>query len=151
MTKLSIVEFAEKILEVMPIIMRELITKQQDELLKGKITPVQFVILGFLGKRSESKMKDLAHFMDVSTAAMTGIVGRLFRDGCVTRVYDPKDRRVIKIKLTTKGSDILKRINQQRKAMIIEVFSQISHEQRQEYLRILMRIQDTLIKSDKNN
>ena len=44
-------------------------------------------------------MTDLARFMTVSAAAMTGIMDRLVRDGYAARGYDTKDRRIIKAKL----------------------------------------------------
>ncbi|RKY33069.1 MAG: hypothetical protein DRP74_00760 [Candidatus Omnitrophota bacterium] len=151
MPSLTLEEFSGQILEIMPVIMRELITKQQDELLKGKITPAQFVILNFLSKKGESKMKNLAVLLNVTTAAMTGIVDKLFKSGYVKRVYDPKDRRVIKISLTNKGRDLTNKINQQRKTMIIKIFSQLSRQEREDYLKILMRIRHILVQSDKNS
>jgi DNA-binding MarR family transcriptional regulator len=89
-------------------------------------------------------MTDMAHFMHVTTAAMTGIVDRLVRDDYVTRVYDPRDRRVIKIELTSHGNKLVRKINEQRRSMIIKIFGSISEADRQDYLRILMQIRDVL-------
>lgn len=146
MLSLSLSEFADKINEIMPAVVREMSRRQTNELFRGKITLVQFVILEFLFKKTESKMKDLAQFMGVTTANMTGVVDRLIREGYVLRTYEPKDRRVIKIKLTNRGARLVKKINQQRRQMIIEIFGKLSKEERQDYLRILTHIRDILIK-----
>jgi DNA-binding MarR family transcriptional regulator len=132
--------------EVMPGIIQGFARRQTDELYKGKITLPQFLILDFLSQQGESKMTALAHFMHVTTAAMTGIVDRLVGYGYVVRVYEPEDRRIIKIKLTPRGNELVRKINAQRRRMVIKIFGSISEADRQDYLRILMQIHNILIK-----
>jgi len=133
-------EFADKLNQIMPVIMIEFIRRNADELSRGKITPPQLLTLSFLNEKGESRMTDLARFMKVSTAAMTGVVERLVRDAYALRVFDPQDRRIIKIRLTSKGSELIKKINQQKRRMFIDIFSQISPTERKHYLSILEKI-----------
>ena len=144
MRELSLSEFADRLNEIMPVVIKEFSRHQVNELYRGKITLPQFLILNFLSQQNESRMTDLAHFMHVTTAAMTGIVDRLVRDNYALRAYDPKDRRIIKINLTPKGSLLVKKINQQRRRMIINIFGRISENDRRDYLRILRQIKDIL-------
>ena len=146
---LSLSEFADKLNRIMPVMMKEFARRNANELSKGKITLPQLFTLGFLNEKGESRMTDLAHFMKVTTAAMTGVVDRLVRDAYALRVFDPQDRRIIKVKLTSKGAEVIKRINQQKRNMIIHVFGKISYSEREDYLRILTRIQDVLTKENK--
>ena len=146
MAELTLFEFADKMNQVMPVIIKEFARRQANELYKGKITLPQFLILDFLHRQDESKMSALAHFMGVTTAAMTGIVDRLVRDGFVVRENQTEDRRIIKIKLTSKGAELVKKVNTQRRQMIIKIFGRISEKDRQEYLRILMQIKEILSK-----
>jgi len=139
-------EFADKLNRIMPVIMIEFLRRNADELSKGKITPPQLLTLSFLNEKGESRMTDLARFMKVTTAAMTGVVDRLVRDAYALRVFDPKDRRIIKVRLTPKGAELIKRINRQKRNMIVNIFGKISDSERQDYLRILTRIQDVLTK-----
>ncbi|MBU1727227.1 MAG: MarR family transcriptional regulator [Candidatus Omnitrophica bacterium] len=145
MSGMTLNEFADKISEVMPVIMKEFARRQENELYKGKITLPQFLILEFLYKDGEIKMTQLAQFMHVSTAAMTGIVDRLVRDHYVARALDSADRRIIKVKLTAKGLELVKRIDTQRRSMIIRIFGKISGIDREDYLRILKHIKDILV------
>lgn len=140
----ALLEFADKMSQMMPIIIKEFAKRQANELYKGKITFPQFVILEFLSSHADSKMTDIAHFMGVSTAAATGIVERLVKYEYVLRGFDPKDRRIIKIKLTARGTELVKKINQQEREMIIKIFGKISETDRQDYLRILTQIKDIL-------
>ncbi|MDP2044477.1 MAG: hypothetical protein Q8K15_04840, partial [Candidatus Omnitrophota bacterium] len=84
----------------------------------------------------------------VTTAASTGIVQRLVLLGHVRREYDQSDRRIIRIKLSTKGTELLKKISQQRTQSVTKIFGQISENDRGEYLRILMQVKDILDKEE---
>lgn len=149
MLKNGLFKFADKINEIMPVIIQGFSRRQSNELYEGKITLVQFLILNFLSRKCESRMTDIARFMQVTTPAMTGIVARLVRDGYAVRIYDPKDRRIIKIRLTAKAGALVKKINQQRRKTIINVFGNISADDRENYLRILMQITDILSKGQR--
>jgi len=142
--KMPIQEFADRINDIMPVMIKEFAKRQVNELSKGKITLPQVLILDFLEKSGEAKMSDLAHFMSVSTAAMTGTIDRLVNYEYVVRELEPKDRRVIKIKITSKGSDIIKKINCQRRQMIIDIFAKVSEHDRSDYLRVLTKIEEAL-------
>lgn len=144
MAEISLSEFADKLNEFMPVVIKEFARRQADELYKGKITLPQFLILEFLNRQGDSKMTTLAHFMDVTTAAMTGIVERLVKNGYALRVHDSQDRRIIKVRLTAKGNALVKKINRQRRQMVIKIFGKISQAEREDYLKILMHIRDIL-------
>ncbi len=147
--KVSLETFADKINDIMPVMIREFAKRQVNELSKGKITLPQLLILGFLEKSKETKMTDLAHFMSVSTAAMTGSIERLVKYGYTVRESEPGDRRVVKIKLTSKGKDIIKKINCQRRQMIIDIFAKVSEHDRSDYLRVLTKIEEMLLEQAK--
>ena len=144
MKPMSLHNFADELNEIMPVLIREFSRRNSNELYKGKITLPQFLVMGFINGRVQAKMTDAARFMSVSTAAMTGIVNRMVRDGLVARLYDLKDRRVINIKLTPKGTALVKKIKEQRRAAIIKVFGMISEKERGDYLKIITRIHSIL-------
>ena len=145
MPDLTLSEFSDKIEEIVPAVMKGFAKMQTNELLKGKITLPQFFILSHLHRHGESKMSELASVMDVTTAAATGIVERLVTSGYVMRLYNPKDRRVINIKLTQKGSNMVQRIGHQRKQVTSEIFGKISKEERGNYLSIMLHVRDVLM------
>lgn len=144
MGDVSMPEFADKLSEMMPVISREFLRHQTAEFYKMKITPPQMIILELLHKLDESKMTDLAHVLNVTTAAMTGIISRLVRDGYAVRVSEPDDRRIIKIRLTAKGANTVKSMTEHRKKMMIKIFGMISQEEREEYLNILSHVYEHL-------
>lgn len=144
MSQLSLAEFADKISEVFPVVIKEFMKRQTNELCRGKITMPQFIILNFLERQGQSRMTDLAKFMGVTTAAMTGLIDRLVRDGYVERIEEPHDRRIIKVRATAKGSALVRKINLQKRQMIIDIFGRLTQRDREEYLRVIMRVRDIL-------
>lgn len=146
---ITITEFADKINDVVPVMIKEFSRRNVAELYKGKITLPQFLILGFLHNNGDSKMCGIAKFMSVTTAAMTGMVDRLEKYGYVKREPEPQDRRIINVSLTQKGLELVRKINRKRRRMIIDVFGKVSEEDRSDYLRVLMKIKDILTKNGK--
>jgi DNA-binding MarR family transcriptional regulator len=128
----------------MPVISREFVKHQVTEFDKLKITMPQFFVLDLVSRQGEAKMSDLAKFINVTTAAMTGIVERLVKSGYAMRVDEPGDRRVIKVKLTAKGAKVIKDMVERRKEIIIKMFGFISQEEREDYLKILTHVHDHL-------
>lgn len=140
MTNTALMEFADKVLEIS----RDFMKYYAEGACRVKLTLSQIAILDILSRDKEAKMSDMARYMGITTAAMTGIIERLVRDGYVARVSDPDDRRVINIKLTGKGISTVKSLLEQKKRMITKVFGVLSEKERDEYLKILTRIQDGL-------
>lgn len=141
----SLAEFADRVGELMPVISREFLRHQSGDFYKIKITLPQFVVLDTLNRYGESRMSDLARYMNVTTAAITGIADRLVRDGYIVRTYDAKDRRIVKVKLTGKGIGAIEKSIEHRKKMMMDMFGVISQREREEYLKILTHIHDHIV------
>lgn len=141
-------QFADKMGEIMPVLMKNFGKCMAGHLQKEKITLPQMMVLHFLETEGLAKMKDLANFMGVKLPAMTGVIERLVRDGYCLRAYDAGDRRIINIKLTPKGEDLVGRINAHKRQALIKVFGRISEADRQDYLRILLQIKEILLKTN---
>lgn len=144
MAVLSIAEFVERLNQLVPVVMREFGRRMVRELYRDEVTFPQFFILEFLHRDGASKMSALAQCAGVSTPAMTGIADRLVKAGYIERNFNPADRRIINVKLTSRGLAFIKRINQQRKETAMKIFGQVSGKDREDYLRVLTRIHEVL-------
>ena len=144
MSELTLPEFADRVTEIMPVISREFYKQGPDGFYRTRITLAQFSVLDTLVREGELRMTDLARLIDVTTAAMTGIVGRLVRDGYAVRISDDGDRRIIKVKPTAKGSKVVKHVVEHRKNIISKIFAVVSQAERENYLNILTTVRDRL-------
>ena len=76
------------------------------------LTTQQWAVLGALSRpQAEGGMKlgDLARYLMVSRQNLSGVIGRLERDGRVASSADPQDRRSRLINLTADGRNVWQR------------------------------------------
>ncbi|MDP3791749.1 MAG: MarR family transcriptional regulator [Candidatus Omnitrophota bacterium] len=144
MTDINLAEFADKVTENMAAIWRDFLKQQTGQFYKVKVTLPQLAIMELIHKSGELNMSDMARSMNVTTAAMTGIVDRLVREGYVARISVPNDRRVIMVKLTAKGDKTIKNVIEHKRQMVIKIFAVLSNTEREDYLKILTRIREGL-------
>lgn len=144
MASLTLEQFADAVSDIMPVLMREFARQGTAGFYKIKVTMPQYVLLRILSDRGESSMSDLASALSVTTAAMTGVVDRLVRDGYVIRASDPGDRRVVRVKLTARGTKVVDAIHDEHKRATMKVFEMLTSEERDVYLDILTKIRDRL-------
>ncbi|MDD5477656.1 MAG: MarR family winged helix-turn-helix transcriptional regulator [Candidatus Omnitrophica bacterium] len=137
---MNIKEFASKVIELSPQIIRGFKQYENNYLTRGEITLPQFCALGYLGSNGKSKMNTLAKHLKISPAASTGLIDRLMAQKLVIRMADSGDRRIVWIELTAKGREIIKNINKQKTETLIRVFGKISPKDREHYLNILQQV-----------
>lgn len=137
---MNIDRFGEKIVELLPRLIRGFAQRESNYLSKGKITLPQLWVLEHLSRNKEIPMNALARFLRVSRPAATGLVDRLIAQGLVSRQGDRRDRRVIRVALTPKGEKVLSNIWSQKRRMLQDVFGQIRPADRAQYLSILERV-----------
>ena len=142
MSDMTIGEFADRLTAQMAVIMKGFSKYVSADFYKTKLTMPQVMILDLLHKEDELNMSDLARFLNVTTAAVTGLADRLVKSGYVRRYHDESDRRIVHIKLTAKGAGLVKEMHQKRRQAIIDMFGKITQGERDEYLRILNHIRE---------
>ena len=142
-------EFADRIGELLPEVIRMFVRREACLLGQSAITMPQFMVMNYLLGEREATMTVLARFLNVTTAAATGIVERLVKGGYVKRNYDVSDRRLVRVALTAAGEAQLRKIQLYKRRYIIDVFSKLSVQEREQYLHILSRVR-TILQQEKN-
>ena len=93
-------------------------------------------------------MGELSKSIGVATPRMTILVDELENEGLAVREPDTNDRRVIKVRLTSKGKDLLQEFNRQRRRETGILLRRISESDRVELLDSLGRAAQVLKKLD---
>ena len=137
---MNIKEFASRVIELFPQIIRGFKQYENNYLTRGEITLPQFWALAYLANNGKSKMNSLAEHLRISPSATTGLINRLIAQGLVVRKDDSGDRRIVWIELTSKGKAIINNIKQQKTKALIKVFGKISSKDREHYLNILEQV-----------
>ena len=89
-------------------------------------------------------MGELALRTGISDKTLTGVIDRLERDAYLKRERDEGDRRVVRVRLTRKGSLITRRLRAHLARHIGELLEFLTAAERQDLFRLLERVRDHL-------
>lgn len=87
----------------------------------------QFGVLFHLSRKQSSGVTDLGDHLGVTSAAVSQMLERLVQQGLILRTEDPNDRRVKKIVLTEKGSQVLQEGLHARQDWLVDLADTLSN------------------------
>ncbi len=74
------------------------------------ITRIQWIALYYVKTKGIISQRDLSNLMNVKDSSAGRLIDRLERDGLIQRERNDLDRRVIFIKLTVKGDELITKL-----------------------------------------
>lgn len=86
-------------------------------------------------------LSELGQRMLVSRANITGLIDRLERDGLVTREADPRDRRIIRARITLRAMEMLEMILPVHTELICRAMSPLTADEQRTMVDMLVRLQ----------
>ncbi len=99
-------ESARELLEVVPVVMREIRSQMRSKASKYLSMP-QFRALTFIERSSGSPLSELATHMGLSLPSASRLVDGLITRGLMSRQEHPVDRRRVSLAVTRRGLSIL--------------------------------------------
>ena len=136
--------FGEEMAKVLPRMLREFARKQDSILAKGKIAIAHVVILDVLKEKESSTMGELAKILNLTMSAVTVIIDKMIELTLVKRERSKEDRRIVNVTLAKTGKDLMKKINEERETMTNEIFSVLTDKEKEEYLRLIRKVYESL-------
>ena len=137
-------EFGRRLSDIMPRMMFQFWTYEQNYFTTGRISFPQLWALGYLTHAGAATMRTLARTMQAKESTTTGLVDRMDRMKLVRRTHSKEDRRVVFVEITAKGRRVLEEINRQREDTIKDLFRNLSSRDRATYLKILEKVMEEL-------
>jgi len=110
------------------------------------LSALQVHALMFLNYNKEATMSDIADYFRIELPSATSLVNKLCDQKLVKRYEDQKDRRLVKIAVTTDGKKLLEQVKYQRKNKMEKFLSYLSEKEKTELLNILKTLIDRLQK-----
>lgn len=101
------------------------------------IPPTQLRVLTIIAANERTNMSALAEALDVVPSSASRLCDRLEATGLLRRVPDPRDRREVRLVLTTAASQVLDDLRQRRRRALAEVLERMTPASRQELVRAL--------------
>jgi len=113
----------------------------------AQLSILQLHTLIFLKKNSLVHMTDIAQNFHIEMPTATSLLNKLVTLKLVRRTADKKDRRIVHIKLTQKGEEVLQEAKEQHNKKITRMLSYLSEDDKKKLLVILERIVATMEES----
>jgi len=107
---------------------------------------LQIHTLSLLKKNASLPMSEIAEYFRIELPSATSLLNKLVALQLVKREQDTKDRRLVKIVLTEKGDDLLKKAMDERVTHIERMLSYLSGTEQQELLRLLEKLNERIEK-----
>lgn len=105
-----------------------------------KFSKSEIFTMLFLDKRKEITMTELVEYINSPMSTATGIVDRLVKNGYIKRGRSDRDRRIVILRLTEEGSQLIKRLKDMILRYINIVVEDLTEEEKQFLTRILLKI-----------
>lgn len=106
------------------------------------LTPIQHLILEALWIQDGVPAKEIGEKLVLDGATLSGILDRLAYSGWIIKKIDPDDKRVQRIYLTEKSSDIRPDLAEQRNNANAALMQNLSLEEKVLLKRLLRDLQD---------
>ena len=109
--------------------MGELKCVGSERLVRLGISMTQLHVMHMLDRHGELPMSHLAEMLDVSLSAATGLVDRVEERGFVERIRVPNDRRIVLVRITTAGRQMLDDVETLREEIVWRVLDELDATQ----------------------
>ncbi len=119
-------ELIEKIIELQRIVDRARRQYEVDVWMELDVTLPQLKSLFFISHHGTTNLSTLAAALRVTPTNVTGIVDRLVKQGLVSRTENPEDRRMLLLRATDKGEELLNKLRERRWGYISGVLAGMS-------------------------
>ena len=114
--------------------------KLEAQLDKSGLTPPQFYVLATIGYAGGLPFGEIGAKMMVTVSNLTGIVDRLEEKKIVVRKRDEKDRRVVHVVLTDKGTKLYKNTIPLFEKSVAAIFTCLDKPQQKELSAVLRKL-----------
>ena len=100
----------------------------------------QFIVLKALYHKGKLTIQQISEAVLIKTGSITYVIDQLEMKGWLKREPCQKDRRVVYIPLTNNGKQIMEEIFPKHWAVIEEIFSVLSVEEKEQMIDILKKV-----------
>jgi DNA-binding MarR family transcriptional regulator len=99
-----------------------------------------FAVLHYVDERGKPSMHDIAENLFISPPAASLLVDGMVRDKLLGRTADSRDRRTIRVTLTARGRQYLKKGQHQKIEILRKVFSVLSEREQLQLIVLLKKV-----------
>ena len=104
------------------------------------LTFVQIQVLRFIKEKKQAQISEISTYFSTVMSTTTELLDKLTDLGLVERNVDTKDRRVVHVLLTDKGTNLLHEAQIKRQERFNHLLIKLSKKDKQDLIRIIRKI-----------
>jgi len=104
------------------------------------ISGPQLHLLHLLEMNGHVNMSDLSEHLGISQSAATALADRMIKGNYITRERSEEDRRVVNLKITDEGRQLLETFSASRDKALEKYISKLTPEERAEFVRLCQKM-----------
>jgi len=141
----------ETIAKEFSILAPKLISQVRLSFLMKDVSTQQMTIILALHEMKRGTITKLAKRLNVSAPTITGLIDRLQRSAYVERSRSKKDRRVVFVRLTKKGTRFVAKIRKTIQKRWVQILAYLNEAEREQYLSIIKKIIEGISSEELHN
>lgn len=139
---------AVKSMVVMRKAFRTIDAKVSESFREFGLTPTQFGVLDVLfAKGGAMKIGELIDSMLATSGNMTVVIKNMEKNGWVTRMTCPTDKRAFLVTLTEAGRDLIQKALPAHIVAVEETFSVLTEEEQEQLIELLKKFKNSQVKN----
>jgi MarR family transcriptional regulator, organic hydroperoxide resistance regulator len=107
---------------------------------RADLTGPQLTVVKLLEAFGDLSLSELSDKIRAQNSTVTGIIDRMERESLVTRERSKEDRRVVYIRLTTKGRDLAREIPVEPMEVFKSALETLTQQEMKDLLRIMTKV-----------
>ncbi len=104
------------------------------------VSPTQIWTLRFISERGEPTMKDVADYLSITPPSATAVIENFVEQNLIERILDKQDRRIIRLRLTSKGKMFLDEVSKKASKKMKDLLSKLDKNEINQLKIILEKI-----------
>ncbi len=141
----------EKIEKILREVCFKIRVKGREALREYAITPAKFDVLQRLYFGGPQTMSTLSQSLGIAKSTTTGLIKRLEKEGFVEREVNNDDKRVVFVRITQKGVNVINSVIRRRIEFVSEVMKVFSFEENSKFEELLVKFDEKVLElTDKN-
>ena len=109
-----------------------------------QLSMLQLQALIFIKRNPNVPMREIAEHFRIELPSATSLLNKLSTMDLVERLTDPKDRRIVRVSLTTAGQTLLKNAMIEKTSKIEKLLAFLSKKEKEALLAIIMTLTEKM-------
>jgi len=141
---MDFVDSSQRLRETTRLLIRKLGFLERDGAICCGITLTQCHAMIETGRKEQISVNELAELLNLDKSTVSRTVDQLVNNGIMLREADQEDRRFVKLKLTVKGEELFKNIEQRMEVYFSEILHAVPEGKREQVIESLQIFVDAL-------